>query len=200
VSSTRSVDFYVLIYVTSLVLRSPVALNIYNWCQDIHLISPVYFIHGERWHIAPDQEIDVDTIMQSRLEFDARKDMLDGILAYRIQRQYTDSDELICDESKSTQLLVAWHVEHKKGLHVRALLVEHDRELDQDKLRGLHQKCWDLLEKQVDPIGRNWLLNGATVLITTVCVRNVGYRWDIVIHDEVIENDIERPLWVNAER
>jgi hypothetical protein len=82
---------------------------------------------------------------------------------------------------------------------VRALLVEHDGELDEDKLRKLYRKYWHSLNELVDPIRSNWLLNDATVLSTTVVVMNGGYRWDIFISEGIKEN-LETPLWIDAER
>jgi hypothetical protein len=173
-------------------------LNIRNLCQDITLTSPVYFIYGGEWNVAPEQEIDVNVVMRSHLEVDSGRDMLEGVLIYKIQRQQAEYDEFVQNESKSIQLLIAWRVEHMRVLHVRALLVEHDSELDEDKLKRLQQKYWQLLKVQIDST-KNWLLNGTTVLGTTIKVMNGGYRWDISIAEE-IEDAIERPLWIDTER
>jgi hypothetical protein len=89
--------FSVLICVVSLALQSPVLLNIHNQCQGINLTSPVYFIHGGRWPIAPDQAIDVNAVMQNPIEFDAKQNILEGALVYRIQRKHITSAQ---DESK----------------------------------------------------------------------------------------------------
>jgi hypothetical protein len=61
------------------------------------------------------------------------------------------------------------------------LLVEHESELDEDKLMWLHQKYWHSLDTQVDTIESNWQLNDATVLKTKVNTMNGSYRWDIFI-------------------
>jgi hypothetical protein len=81
-------------------------------------------MHGGKWHVTPCQEIDVDAMMQNRIEFYSRKGILEGALVYRIQKRHTESDETAEDKPRSVQLLVAWHVDHTKGLNVRALLVE----------------------------------------------------------------------------
>jgi hypothetical protein len=70
--------FYILIHVVSLALRSPVLLNICNQCQDITLISPLYSMYGGKWHVTPDQEIDVDAVMRNRIEFDSERNVLEG--------------------------------------------------------------------------------------------------------------------------
>jgi hypothetical protein len=190
---------YVLICIVSLVLQSPVSLNIYNLCQSISLTSPIYFNRNGMWHVVPVQKIDVDAVMRTCIEFNFGQDILEGALVYRIQwRQHTESDKLIQDESKNIQLLVAWNVGHTKGLHLCALLVEHDKELDENKLRKLYQKYWHLLKVQIDPIGSNWLLNN-TIVSTTVKVMNGGYRWDVFI-SEGTKHNVKRPLWMNAER
>jgi hypothetical protein len=198
VSSTKNVDTFVLICVASLVFQSPISLNIYNRHQDINLTSPVYFIHGGKWHVAPDQEIGV---MQNYLEFDSGQDILEGALVYGIQRKQTESDKLIQNEPENIQLLVAWHAEYTNGLDIRALLVEHDKGFnwDEDKLKRLYQRHWHPLDAWVDFIGNDWLLNNATVLRVNVNVMNGGYRWDIVIYEgeRVV---IEKPLWVDTER
>jgi hypothetical protein len=191
--------FSLLICVVSLVLQSPISLNIHNQCKDIKLTSPVYFIHGGIWHTVPDHTIDVDAIMRNQLEFDSGQDILDGILLYKIQRQHTESDKLVQAESKNIQLLVAWHVEPTKELNVCALLIEHDKEFDEDKLKRLHQKYWYLLDAWVNPVGINWLLNDTTMLETTIKVMNGGYRWDIFISGGV-ESIPRRPLWIDTER
>jgi hypothetical protein len=148
--------------------------------------------------MAPDQEIDTNVVMRNYLEFHSRKDILEGILVYKIQRKHAKSDRLCQDESKQVQLLVAWRGEYTKGSHVRALLVEHSRRLDKDKLGRLYQKYWHLLKARVDPIGRNWLLDDATVLITTVNAMNRGYGWDIFISEG--KYSIWRPLWIDVKR
>jgi hypothetical protein len=191
--------FYVLICIASLVLKSPVSLNIHNRCQNISLISPVYFIRGGKWHVVLDQEIDIDAVMRNCIEFDFRHDTLEGALVYKIQREHVGSDKSVQNESKYIQLLVAWHVEHTKGLHVRALLVEYDRELDKRKLWTLHQKYWHLLNTQINPIKSNWRLNDATLLKTKVKAMNGGCRWDIFI-SKGAEYVVERPLWIDTKR
>jgi hypothetical protein len=175
-------------------------LNIHNRCQDINLTSPVYFIHGGRWHVIPDQEIDVSDVMWDYLEFDSEQDILEGALVYRIQRQNIESDELDQGESKNIQLLVAWCGEYTKGLHVRAFLVEHDSELDKDKLKRLYRKYWHSLDVWDGLIGSNWLLDNETVLMAASIVMNGGYKWSIFIYEEMTEDCIIRPLWMDAER
>jgi hypothetical protein len=173
--------FYVLICVISLTLPSLVSLNIHNRCQLISLISPVYFIHGGRWHVVPDREIDVDTVMQNRIELDTEQDILEGALVYRIQRKHVES---AYDESKRIWLLVAWNGEYTKGLHVRALLIEYNKRLDEDRLRRSYQKRWPLLKTQPSATKSNWILDDVTMLVTTIKVTNRGYRWDISISEE----------------
>jgi hypothetical protein len=192
---------FVLICVTSFVLRSPISLNIYNGCLHTNLMSPAYFIHGGKWDILPDKRVDIIHIMRSRLEFDPGQDVLEGALVYEIRRKLIESGEFIQNESKSIHLLVAWHIDHTKGSAVYALLVEHDKEFnwDEDKLRRLYQKYWHPLGAWSKFIGNNWLLNDATVLRAAVDIMNGGYKLDIIISErnEVV---IERPLWVDAER
>jgi hypothetical protein len=188
--------FFVLICVVRLILQLPI-LNIYNKCQDVNLTSPVYFIHGGKCHTVPNQKIDVNAVMSNLFVFDSRCDILEGALIYRVQRRW----HIEPDELRGTELLVTWHVDHAEESHVRALLIEHNEELDwnEDKLRVLHQKCWQPLDAWVDPIGNNWLLHNLPVLATSVKIMNGGYRWDISI-SEGMEDNVKRPLWIDAER
>jgi hypothetical protein len=199
VSDTRSVYILIFICVVSLALQSSVSLNIYNQYQGINLTSPAYFIHGGRWHVTPDQEIDADVVMRNYIEFDSGHDILEGALVYRIQRQHVEYDKSAQDKSKSIQLLVAWHVEHTKKLDVRAVLVEHEKELNEDKLRRLHQKYWHLFKGFASYIKSNRLLDDATVLGITVKTMNGGYRRDIFI-SKGIKSNVLRPLWFDTER
>jgi hypothetical protein len=173
--------FYVFTCTVSLVLQSPVLLNIHNQCQSINMTSPVYFIHGGRWPTAPGPEIDMNTVMQNRLEFDSEQDILEGALVYRIQRRHLESTQ---DKLKHIWLLVAWNGKHTKELHVCALVVEHNKRLDEDRLRKLYQKRWPLLKERANITEGNWTLNDMTKLTTTISARNGGYRWDIFISEE----------------
>jgi hypothetical protein len=192
---------FVLTYVISLTLQSPISLNIHHQYKNISLISPIYFIHGGRWDVIPNSEIDVDAVMRNHIELDSDQDIIEGALIYNIQRRHVESDKPTQNESKYIQLLVAWRVEHTKVLHVRTLLVEHDNELDwdEDKLRRLHQKHWHSLNTLVSPIETNWLLDDTTVLAMTIKVMNGDYRWDVFI-SEGIKNNVKRPFWINAKR
>jgi hypothetical protein len=182
VSSIRYVCIYVLIFVVSLALQSLlVSLNIHNWCENINFTSPVYFIHGGKWNAVPNQKIDIDTVMQNHLEFDAEQDILVGALVYKIQRKHSKSAQ---DESKHNWLLVACNGEYTNGLHVYALVVEHNKRLDEDRLRELYQKHWPSLKARTNTIKSNWALDNATTLMMKVRVTNGGYRWDIFISEE----------------
>jgi hypothetical protein len=182
-------------------LQSPISLNILNSREDINLTSPVYFIHGGKWHVVPDKKIDAIGAMSNYLEFDSGQGILEGALVYKIQRKHAESGKFIQDKSKRIQLLVAWHVDRTKGSNVRTLLVEHDKGFNwnKDKLRRLYQKYWHPLDAGVDFVGSNWLLDNAAMSTATVYVSNGDYRWDIFIHKRK-EVAIERPLWLDAER
>jgi hypothetical protein len=153
-------------------------------------------MHGGKWHVVPDQEINVDAVMRNCIEFE--QDILEGALVYKIQRKHVKSGKSARYESNHIQLLVAWCVEHTE-LHVRALLVEHDGELDEHKLRSLHQKYWHLLNAQVDAIKSDWQLNGGSVLKTKIKAMNGGYRWDVFI-SKGSEYIVKRPFWIDTTR
>jgi hypothetical protein len=169
-------------------------------------------MRGGKWHVVPEQEMYTNDVVRNRIEFDSGQDILEGALIYRIQkreasfsemkrrsqRKRAKNDKFVQDESKHIRLLVAWYVEHTKKLHIRALLVENDGELDEHKLRILYQKYWHLLNAQVDPIENKWQLNGTTVK-TKIKVMNGGYRWDVFISDKK-EYIVKRQFWIDATR
>jgi hypothetical protein len=182
VSIIRNVYISVLIYVVSLALHLPIPLYIHNWCQDIYLTSPVYFMRGGRWCVVPNQRIHVDVVMQSCLGFDIGQDVLGGALAYRLQEKCAKSDQ---DKLNYIWFIVAWYGKHTKGLHVHALLVKHNKKLDERKLKELYRKRWPLLKAQADTTRGSWLLDDTTVLETTIKVMHKGHRWDIFISGRI---------------
>jgi hypothetical protein len=132
------------------------------------------------------------------IEFNSGQNIMEGIMTYKIQRKHDRSVKITQNESKIIHLLIDWHFEHTKELHVRALLVEHDGELDEHKLRRLHQKYWHPLNAWVNPIIGNWLLDDATVWTITE-VKNRGYKWNIIISEGDKDFPI-KPSWIDAER
>jgi hypothetical protein len=177
VSDIRNVYIFVLICIASLILQSSVLLNIHNQCRSISLTSTVYFIYGGKWHTVPDPEIDVNTVMQNRIESDAEQDILKGALVYKVQRRHVESAQ---DKSRHIWLLVVWHGERTEGLHVCASLIEYNKRLDESRLKKLYQKHWPLLEEQSKS---KWALDDTTMLKTAIGVMNGGYRWDIFISE-----------------
>jgi hypothetical protein len=156
-------------------------------------------VRGGRWHVVPDQEIDVNSVMKNCLRFYSKQSILEGALIYNIQRKHAKYDKISWDKSKQVQLLVVWRGEQAEGLYVHAVLVEHSERLDRDKLMRLHKAYQLLLKARVDLLESNWLFYGATVLATTIKAMNRGCGWDILI-SKGIKNNIERPLWINAKR
>jgi hypothetical protein len=108
---------------------------------------------------------------------------------------------VIQDEPKPVQLLVIWHGEYAKELHVHALLMELDNDFnwDEDKLRRLHKNCRCSLDTYIDPSSNEWLLRDMTTLVTTVKVMNEGHRWDISI-SKGIRSNAKRLLWTDTKR
>jgi hypothetical protein len=151
--------------------------------------------------VISDQKIDADAVMRNHIEFDPGQDIMDGILICRIQRQHAEFDKSTQNESRYVQLLITLHAEHTNGLHIRALLVEHDKKLDwdEDKLKKLHQVNANTLGAQVNFIGNNWLLDDVKILSMTMKAVNGGYRWDIFI-TKGVENNVKRLFWIDAER
>jgi hypothetical protein len=72
---------------------------------------------------------------------------------------------------------------------VRSLLTEHNKKLDENKLRKLHQKHWHLFNTQDNSTKSNWILNDKTTLTTTIKETNGGYGWDIFVSEGIKYND-----------
>jgi glutamate synthase domain-containing protein 3 len=138
-------------------------------------------MYGGRLYVAPDQKIDVNAVMRNHIEVDAKQNILEGALAYRIKRKHVESTQ---DESKRIWFLVAWKGVHTKGLYVRALVIERNKKLNEDRLMDLYQKHWPSLKAQDDATKSNWTLNNMTMLTTKIKVTNRGYRWNIFIFEE----------------
>jgi hypothetical protein len=138
-------------------------------------------MHGGRWHVAPDQEINVENDMRKYLKLDVGQGILEGALAYRIQRKHAESIQY---KSKHIWLLVAWRFKYTKEPHVRALLVEHNKRLDENRLRKLYQKYWPSLKKQINATRREWTLDDTTMLVTRISVEYEDYIWNIYIEEK----------------
>jgi hypothetical protein len=133
-----------------------------------------------------------------RLEPNSIGNTLEGILIYRLQKKHAIFVKSFHDEAKHIQLLIAWRIEYTKEVYVRALLVEHDSELDEDKLKRLYQKCWHILEANVDLIESKWMIDDTTILTTAVKTINEGYRWNIFISKGKYSS--VRPLWIDTSK
>jgi hypothetical protein len=198
--SEEEKDAYAVLICISLALKLPVLLSIHNQCQCINLLSPVHFMYGGKWHIVPDQEIDANTVMRNCIEFDSGQSVPNGALVYRIQRRHAESDKIIQDESKNLQLMLTLGGKYASEFNVRVLLVEHDKEFNQNEIWTLCEKYWILLNLRPIFIRSTWLLDDATMLTTTVKAMDGGYGWNVFISEARKDSYIMRPLWLDAER
>jgi hypothetical protein len=120
--------------------------------------------------------------------------------------------------STSIQLLVMWgpSVKYKNGFSVRALLIKHDDAIiwDEDKLKDLHSMHLAQLNKGIHvdvsnefkdinfftsngnpfAIEDTWMLDDATVLMTTLKWNGGSYTFEITISEGTRKHDSMEPL------
>jgi hypothetical protein len=99
------------------------------------------------------------------------------------------------DTSTSLQLLVIW----KSKSSVRALLIKHSNTIawnedTLEKSRSMHLALLrdNLIVKDI------WLLDNATVLMTTSKRERASCVFEITVSEGVRENDTMEPLWVSS--
>jgi hypothetical protein len=153
--------------VIRLILYDVLSVLVHNQCSDFELISPAYFGSDIIWHIPPDQKVDANTMTRASFGKNAIKGEFASVLTYKLQRK--GSLESNADNTLTNhRLLVIWRSDNRYDFSVRVLLIKHDNTitLGKDKLEKLDYSSLDPLRD--DCIIKNtWVLNDATVLMTT---------------------------------
>jgi hypothetical protein len=159
------------------------------------------------WIRSPGQKVDVNTVTSASFGISTAKLEFASALIYKLQRkkrfgskdQSNVSNTLTEGTSISLRLLVIWgyNVKYENRSTVRALLIKHSDEItwNEDKLEKLHSMYFDLLKDDYS-IKDTWLLDDATVLITTSRWRSRDCVTKITISEGTRKNDSMEPLCV----
>jgi hypothetical protein len=172
------------------------------------LVSPVYFGHNVIWHIPPDQKTTVKAVTKIIFGKNTAKREFASVLLYRLQKkkrlefndQSNTNNTFTEDSSTSLQLLVIWKSNDECSFSVRALLIKHSNTIvwNEDTLWKLYSMHTAPLKKYYCDIKDTWLLDDATVLMTTSKWKNDSYVFEITISEGTRKDIIMEPIWVSS--
>jgi hypothetical protein len=171
---------------------------VYNKCSDFELVSPVYFGRDVIWHIPPDQKVDTNTMTSASFGKHVLKHEFMVALIYRLQRKNIESNmDHTKDTSTSIQLLVIWRFNNSYDFNVNTMLIKHNDTItwDEDKLRALYSMHRDL-SRTVYRTKDVWLLDEATVLMTTSKWGEERYTTKITLSEGTRDDSFTRPIRV----
>jgi hypothetical protein len=179
-------------------------VHIYNRCLDFELTSLVCFGYNAIWIKSPDQKVGATDMTRASLGRELFKDGCANALIYKLHRKkslksddkYNMDSAFTEDSSTSLQLLVIWGSDSWPKLPVRALLIKHSNTItwNEDTLERLYSMYLALLKH--DRIEYTWLLDDATVLMTTSKWKP-GRVFVITISEGAKKDDTMEPLWVS---
>jgi hypothetical protein len=216
VSANRTDNAFYRLDTASFILYYVLPVFFHNQCSDFELVSPVYFGHNMIWHTPPNQKVNANAATRADPKIDATELKFAGALIYKLQRKkhpnnQSNADSIFTeDTSTSLQLLVLWKCIHRY-FFVRALLIKHSDSItwNEDTLKKLHSMYLVLLYKgllidfrhilhEYYPIKDTWLLDDATVLMTTLKWKKRTNTLKITISEGTKEDDSMEPLWVSS--
>jgi hypothetical protein len=126
-------------------------------------------------------------------------------LIYKLQRKkpLKSNDQSSADSTStedsltSHQLLVIWRYNDEYRICVRALLIKHSNVViwDEDTLGKLHSMHIALC-RDAGIIEDTWLLDDATVLMTTSKLEEENRTFEITISEATRKDGTMEPLWV----
>jgi hypothetical protein len=134
---------------------------------------------------------------------DIAKDKFTITLLYKLQRKSHNSHNqsdmnstFAEDKSTNLQLLFIWKVNNEHDIFVDALLIKHSNTITwvEDTIERLHSMHLTLV-KDNNLIGKTWLLNDATVLMTTLKCEESMDTFEITISEGVEEDSSMEPIW-----
>jgi hypothetical protein len=154
----------------------------------------------------PAQKVDVNAMTEASFGREIFKVEFASALLYKLQKkkhlkssdQFNADSEFTEDSSTSLQLLVIWRFNESYWPCVRALLIKHSNTItwNKDTLEKLHSMHSSLCGDD-DVIEDTWLLDDATVLMTTSKWK-VGQINEIIISEGVRKDGVIEPLWVSS--
>jgi hypothetical protein len=180
---------------------------VHNQCSDFELVSPVYFGHDITWHILPDDKVDANTMTRASFSASITISEFKGALMYKLQgkKHLESSDQSNADNiftkdtSTNIRLLVVWRFINGYEFYARALLIKHGDEItwNEDTLEKLHFMHLSVRSAR-RTIKSTWLLDDATVLMTTSEWKEHGHAIEIAISEGIRKDDSIEPLWVSS--
>jgi hypothetical protein len=169
------------------------------------LVSPASFGHNAIWIRSPDQKVDTNGMTSASFGKDTSKREFANVLLYKLQKkrrsEYNDQSDVdstfIGDSLTSFRLLLIWKLNNKHNICVRALLIRHSNTIswNEDTLEKLHSMHLPLC-KDDDVIKDTWLLDDATVLMTTSKRKKEKCTFEITISEETRKCSSMEPLWI----
>jgi hypothetical protein len=200
----------VLMYITSLRLQLSPCVNILNLCQNIKLISPIYFGSGAVCSKLSDQRIDIGTKANASFEINTTRDAFEGALLFKLEKcsdnwHDVDASTTETNEKESTYvyMLAAWKAMDSEPF-VCVVLLEPTKEFtwNEDKLKELYNKNRDWLKKYDNTTIVTWLMDDNMILRTSFKVRGLKSNFGLSIslsEGRGVDYDM-KPIWINTER
>jgi hypothetical protein len=170
---------------------------VHNQCSDFELVSPAYFGRNAIWIRSSDQKVDTNAMTRASFGKEIFKDKFASVLIYKLQRKgrLKSNDQSNVDSAFTEDSSTSFN---RTGYSVRALLIKHGNIIDwnEDTLEKLHSMYHALCRD--DEIEDTWLLDDATVLMTTSKWKKDSHAFEITISEGIRKDDSMGPLWVSS--
>jgi hypothetical protein len=167
------------------------------------LVSPSYFGSDVIWHIPPGHNVDVNTVTRVCFRKNIFKQKFTTALLYKLQRKngLKSNVDNTKDTSTNIQLLVIWKFDGDYIFCVNLVLIKHSNTitLDENKLERLHS-MHRALHNNDHAIEETWLLDDATVLMTTLKWGKVNHAIEITLSKGTRKYDSITPLCVPSNK
>jgi hypothetical protein len=177
---------------------------IHNQCSDFKLTSPAYFGRNAIWIRFSDQKVDTNAMTRASFGRSIFKIEFEGALIYKLQRKKCIESSLDStfteDKPTNLQLLIIWESNNRDDVFVRALLIKHSNAItwDEDKLERLYS-MYRTQHTYGYFIEDTWLLDDATVLMTTSIWEEKRHTTEVTISEGIRERNSMEPLSVPSD-
>jgi hypothetical protein len=169
----------------------------------IELISPIYASNGAICHLPLNSRIYVGSKTKISFNINSYQKEYTGILMYKLQKSHIDqSNEKVIssEETTYTQLVIIWKINDSGEFSTASYLLEHDKNYiwKRNKLIEL-AKHYELVNIQLDPIEKTWLINNHTVLMTSLSAtrKKTSHELKINLYETSINKDTQRPQYID---
>jgi hypothetical protein len=186
---------------------SKVELTIHHQFSGIELVSPVYAGDIITCNLPPDQNVEVDSTIQTGFDIDYDQGKSIGVLMYKLQKHNIDksNENTISDEEGTTctHLVMIWRIYESGEAYVNSMLIEHDKSCvwDGDKLSKLAER-YNRFNMRQNLVKYTWLMRDNAVLMTNVGVtcEEADYKIEMTLSEESINENTWRPLYIDVNR